>query len=427
MKTISRRHYRWVILGVVFVTFFLGTAIRNTASVFYPAIVEDFGWGRGSTAIIFSLSIIVYGSLAPLVGRLVDRFGPRVIPPIGAVIVAGGLFLSSLSTEPWQLYLWYGVLVAIGMSLMGWAPLSAVVSNWFSDRRGLVFAVMGAAFGGSMVSAYLAQYLISSYGWQTAYVIMGLAGAIIIAPLCALFLRHSPALTDHPLVYPPVTASPPLPFVEALPTEKPEGWGSGGVWTLARARRTRHYWLLILISFCLLGITEQAVITHLVYFFRDRGYSPIAAATIFSVFGVVYVASKFISSFSDRWGREIVFIPSCLLSAAVMALLFIMPDASRPGTAFLFAVLFGLMLGPAGPVFFATVSDLFHGRYLGYIQGFMILSFSLGGAIAPWLAGLLHDRTGSYFWTIVMIIAALVASAGMMWWLAPGRVSPVRR
>jgi MFS family permease len=81
-------------------------------------------------------------------------------------------------------------------------------------------------------------------------------------------------------------------------------------------------------------------------------------------------------------------------------------------------------------VFFATVADLYHGKHFGSIQGFVVLGFSLGGAISPWLAGLLHDRTGSYFATFVLIVGVLVACAVLMHMVAPGRLrspdSPAR-
>ena len=96
--------YRWVVLVVAFITLVLGYAIRNCFSVFYPTIVEEFGWQRGDTALIFSISIIVYGLASPVAGGLVDRFSPRMILPIGAVILGGGMALCSQATTQWEFY-----------------------------------------------------------------------------------------------------------------------------------------------------------------------------------------------------------------------------------------------------------------------------------------------------------------------------------
>jgi len=119
-----------------------------------------------------------------------------------------------------------------------------------------------------------------------------------------------------------------------------------------------------------------------------------------------------------------VFIPSCLLSAGAASLLFVIKDTSQPWMAFLFAVCFGLGLGAVGPVFFATMADLFGGRYFGSILGIAVLGFSLGGSISPWLAGFLHDRTGSYSVAFLIVIGSMVASAVLMWLIAPRKLRP---
>ena len=149
------------------------------------------------------------------------------------------------------------------------------------------------------------------------------------------------------------------------------------------------------------------------------------AASIYGVFGVVFMLGNLCSSFSDRFGREKVFIPSCLLCAGSVLLLFVIRDTSQPWLPFLFAICFGLGLGSAPPVFFATVADLFQGKSFGSVQGTIVLGFSLGGTIAPWLAGFLHDRTDSYFTTFVILLGSLIASMVLMWLISPRKLRPV--
>lgn len=417
--------YGWLILAVAFITMVLGFAIRNTFSVFYPAIVEEFGWGRGDTALIFSITVITYGLMAPVAGKLVDRFGPRLILPVGACIMGGGLALCSLATTQWQFYLVYGVIVAIGLSMAGWTPLTTIISNWFFKRRGLAFGILAAGFGASLVSASVAQFLISSFGWQATYVIMGLSSAVIIVPLCALFMRGSPQEKGLLPDGAPQTSLEPQALDKPQRTTGPEAKWAGTTWTLSRALKTYHFWLLFLIAFLAIGVAEQIGITHQVYFFRDVGYEPMAAANIYSVFGVAFMVGNLCSSLSDRLGREKVFIPSCLLSAGAVSMLFLIKDTSQPWMPFLFAASFGLGIGATAPVFYTTVADLFHGKHFGSIQGTVVLGFSLGGAISPWLAGFLHDKTDSYFVTFLIVLGALVASAVAMWLIAPRKVRPV--
>ena len=184
--------YGWVILSVALITLLLGFGIRNAFSVFYPTIVAEFGWGRGNTALMFSIAIIVYGLVAPVAGSLVDRFGPRRVLPVGAFIAGGGVALCGMATAQWHFFLFYGVMGAVGLSLVGWTTQATIISNWFAKKRGLVFGVLAAGFGGSLVFASVAQFLISTFGWQKAYVITGVSSIAIIAPLSGCLMWRTP-------------------------------------------------------------------------------------------------------------------------------------------------------------------------------------------------------------------------------------------
>jgi MFS family permease len=425
MKKRDSIFYGWIILSIAFIILVLGYAIRNTFSVFYPAIVEEFSWGRGNTALMLSISILVYGFVAPAAGGLVDSFGPRLILPVGAFIVGGGVALCSTATAKWHFYLFYGIMVAAGLSLTGWTPLSAIVSNWFVRKRGLAFGILSAGFGGSLVFAAIAQFLISTFGWQIAYVIIGVASVAIIVPLSGLLMRSHPrdkGLWPDGVRFP---APEPKNLNKPLISTNLKGTWAPTSWTLAKAIKTYQFWLLFFISFCLLGLAETTPIAHMVFFFRDVGYGAMRAAGIYSVFGVAFVVGNLCSFLSDRLGRERVFIPSCLLSAMAVCFLFLIKDTSHPWLSFFHAVFFGLGIGTAAPVFFTTVADLFQGRHFGSIQGAVVLGFSLGGAIAPWLAGFLHDRTGSYFSTFLILLGSLLISLLLMWLVAPRKIRPV--
>jgi sugar phosphate permease len=417
--------YGWVILSIAFITLVLGYAIRNTFSVFYPTIVEEFGWTRANTALMFSITVIVYGVVAPMAGGLVDRYGPRVVLPAGAIIVGGGVALCSMATARWHFYLFYGVMGAAGLSLAGWTPLSAIVSNWFVRRRGLAFGILSAGFGGSLLFASVAQFLISRFGWQMAYVMIGITPIVVVVPLCGLLIRRSPQ--DSGLL----PDGMPVSSGETRPVNGPhistgfDGKWASTTWTLSRATKTYQFWLLFSISICLLGLAETIGIAHQVFFFRDAGYRPMLAANVYSVFGVAFVLGNICSFLSDRLGRERVFVPSCLLSAVAVCLLFLIKDPSHPWMGFVFAVFFGLGIGTAGPVFFTTVADFFQGRYFGSIQGTVVLGFSLGGAIGPWLAGFLHDKTGTYFVTFLILQGSLLLSVLLMELIAPRKIRPV--
>ncbi len=408
-----RISYKWVVLAVGFTIMLLGYAIRNTFTVFYPVIVDDFGWARGNTAIMYSLTMLCYGVVAPVAGGLVDRFNPKLVLSIGGLVVGGGIALCGLATQTWHFYILYGVVVAIGLSLIGFTPLSAIITHWFAHRKGLVFGLLGAGFGVSLISAPVFQSLISQYGWRLSYGIVGAAGVLMIVPLCLAFIRRSPDQYAPPNTGPAGGDKPELTVQQGQPgTTAPD-------WTLRTAFRTRTFRILLVIAFCNMGLAQQITIAHQVYLLQDMGHGPMVAATIFSIYGASFTAGTLSSSLSDRIGRAQVFTPASLLAAAAVLLLLVSQGAGML-LPVLFAIAAGYGLGISPPTLFAAVADCFHGSHYGAIQGTMILACSLGGALGPWLGGFLHDLTGSYQSTLIVVQVFLVTSAVLMWVLKPG-------
>ncbi len=421
----SRFYYGWVILAVGFITVVGGYVCRNTFSVFYPAIVDEFGWGRGNTALIFSINVLVYGLFAPFAGSLVDRFRPRYVLATGALIMGLGVSLCSIATEQWQFYLLYGVVASIGLSVAGWTPVVALVGNWFVRRRALSMGILGAGFGTSLISAFVAQYLISSFGWRTAYVFVGVFAAATIAPLALFFVRRRPS--DIGLYPDGITAEEDARLAVSREADLTRTVWNRTEWTLGRAARTHQFWLLFVTAFIVMGIVEQVAIAHQVYFYRDAGYDALTSAGYYSIFGVCFVLGNLLGSISDRIGRERFVIPACLVCAASVSLFFLLRDTTQSWLPPLIATTFGLSLGSIPCVFYASVGDMFNGRHYGRIIGVMVLGFALGGTLSPWLAGYLYDTSGSYVSTFALLVASLLASALLMRVIAPGKLSPVVR
>ena len=410
----KRISFGWFVLAAGFAVMIVGYAMRNSFTVFYPVIVQDFGWTRGITAVMFSVTLLCYGFMAPVAGGLVDRFDPRIVLTLGGLVVGGGMALCSVATETWHFYLSYGVMVAVGLSLIGMTPLSTIITDWFPRHRGLVFGLLGSGFGVSLVSAPAFQYLISRFGWQTAYVMIGAVAAAIIAPLALLFMkRHrEPEDSGRPVSTEDehTTTS-----VGRLQSQQPRR-----DWTVRDALKTNTYRVFLLICICNMGVAQQMVIAHEVYLLQDMGYTPMTAATIFSVFGLCLAAGNLLSSLSDRFGRTPVFIVACVLSSTGIGLLMLTQDSLAGVAPFLLAGSTGCGLGIAAPTCFAAVADRFHGRDYGSIQGTIILACSAGGAVGPWLGGLLHDVTGSYQTALTIAVAFILASAILMWLIRPG-------
>src|SRR6266849_2034788 len=127
--------YGWIIVVVTFVTMAIGVNARTAFSLFFPPIIDEFGWERGVTAGAFSFGFLVSGAVSPLIGRLMDRAGPRAVMELGVALMAGGLLLAPLTTQPWHLYLTIGVMVGAGSVRLGYSGQSLFLPNWFIRRR----------------------------------------------------------------------------------------------------------------------------------------------------------------------------------------------------------------------------------------------------------------------------------------------------
>src|SRR6266550_2491230 len=121
--------YGWVIVVVTFVTMAIVVNARTAFSLLFPPIIHEFRWERGVTAGAFSFGFLVSGAVSPLIGRLMDRAGTRAVLELGVALMAGGLLLAPLTTQPWHLYLTIGVMVGSGSVCLGYSGQSLFLPN----------------------------------------------------------------------------------------------------------------------------------------------------------------------------------------------------------------------------------------------------------------------------------------------------------
>src|SRR3979411_1292649 len=161
--------YGWIIVVVTFVTMAIGVNARTAFSLFFPPIIDEFGWERGVTAGAFSFGLLVSAAVSPLIGRLMDRSGPRAVMELGVALMGGGLLLAPLTTQPWHLYLTIGVMVGAGSVCLGYSGQSLFLPNWFIRRRGLAMGLAFAGVGiGSGAVLPWGAHIDEQTGWSTA-------------------------------------------------------------------------------------------------------------------------------------------------------------------------------------------------------------------------------------------------------------------
>lgn len=398
-------HRAWIVVGTVWITLAIASGLYFSFPVFFVALLEEFGWSRGATAAAFSISSVVQGALSPVVGILVDRLGPRRVMLGGACLLSGACVLSSRIDSLASLYLVTGVLAASGLCAVSWIPSGALIARWFTERRGsmlgLAFSGMGA---GVLAIGPLAQWLIIGYGWRSAYVVLGLGTLVVLVPLIWLGVREAPVLA-------------------AQDRGEASGPSPGAGREVGDALRTRAFWALFFAYLCT-PLAVFSVVTHQVAFAVDQGFPRLFVAGIFGLTGLLSTVGRIgFGIAADRIGRATSATISygctalgtlCLLSLEVW------PHAAA---LYAYALFFGLGFGARGPIITAMASQLFPGRRFGVIYGILSVGNGIGGGVAPWFGGAVHDLTGSYRVAFLIAVGFCALGSACFWLARPRRRS----
>ena len=169
-KATLQRAYPWVVIAVAFLTLGAAFGMRNAFAVFLVAVIEEFRWSRGLTSGVLMLGSVMWTLAAPIIGILLDRYGPRVVMAAGSTIMAIGFVVSGLADTVMEFYLGMGFLVGIGFAALPMTSQATFLANWFVRKRGMAMGLTASGIGvGILAVVPLAQYLIATFGWRHAY------------------------------------------------------------------------------------------------------------------------------------------------------------------------------------------------------------------------------------------------------------------
>lgn len=426
MKTVCRPpiFYGWIVVAASFITVAIAVSVRFVFPVFYVAMIEDFGWSRASAAGAFSLHMLLHGISGPIIGGLVDRLGPRKIMPLGAIVLASGLLLASRVQFIWQFYFAYGIIIAWGVSSLGFVPNNTVLSKWFVRKRATAIGLTMAGIGvGTLIASPVVQWLILHLGWRIAFLALAAVVTAIVVPLTTLVHRRGPEeLGLLPDGLQPVVAGPESSWagdghgVDSLPCDV-----KTTDWTLRTALKSHRFWLIFLATL-LAGFSRSSMVAHQVAHVVDVGYDKMSAATIFGLMAVISSGSNILAGYvSDRQGREKTYALGGVLAAAGILTLMSITDTEHPWMLYTYAIFYGLGYGVHGPVNASLQGDIFRGRHFGSIHGCIVTGYGIGSALGPWLSGLIFDAMGSYRIAFSMAIVAIGLTCLCIWIAAPRR------
>ncbi|MFC2017654.1 MFS transporter [Chloroflexota bacterium] len=374
-------HYGWVMVVMAACVLIVFVLLPFTFGMFLLPMTTEFNWDRGVLSGAFSMFLLIGGFLGIFGGRLSDKYGPRSLVTFSGLSVGAGLLLMSRVSSLWQVYIIYGLIMAVGLGSC-FVPIVSTIPRWFAKKRGIAAGITFTGIGlGGLICPPLAQWLISSYGWQQAYVILGLIIFIIIIPL-AQFMKHSPQRMGL------------RPYGEEGTVEDKQSSASitGGS-SFKQAIKTGRLWLLGVIQFGF-GFAVFVIIVHIAPYAVDVGFSVMTAAGILStIHGSGIIGRLSIGFIADTIGARRA-LTACLVTAtlALIWLLF----AREIWMFYAFAVVFGVAIGSMDSLHPLVPAELFGLGSLGMIFGSVNFSNNLGGAVGPFLAGSIFDVTGSY-------------------------------
>ena len=423
MKPLPERlpfYYGWVVVAVAFVTMAVAVNARTSFSLLFPAILDEFGWSRGVTAAAFSVGFMASVVLAPLVGVLMDRYGPRLVIPLGAATTALGFWAATFAATPVGLYATLGVMVVGASIAMSYISHSMFVPNWFVRRRGLA---VGIAFSGVGVGAIIMlpwiQSVIEADGWRRACIVLAVILVVVVIPINVALQRRDPS--DLGL--------------------EPDGGADGGAagdrrgfdvivdrdwaqrsWTLRSAARTARFWWIAAAYFTAL-FAWYSVQVHQTRYLIETGFDPDIAATALGLVGLFGIAGQIgIGALSDRIGREWGWTIALVGYAACYAALIVLEARPTLALVYFIAAVQGLMGYGVGSLYGVISNEVFAGPRFATIFSILALGGNLGAAAGPWLTGDIFDRTASYVSAFWLCGILSVVSILCIWMAAPRKV-----
>ncbi len=412
-------YYGWIIVGVAFVTMALGVTARTSFSLLLPPLIDEFGWDRGQAAGAFSFGFLISAVLSPVVGRVMDRHGPRVVIESGVVLVTAGLLLSTMVHSLWQLYATIGLLVGVGSNLMSFTAQSLYLPNWFVRRRGLAISIAFSGVGvGAIVLLPWLQSIILHNGWRASCWELGLVVLCILGPL-NLLARQRPS--DLGLLPDGDAHTSDAATARSVSNIADPAWASID-WTLPRALRTGRFWWIAGGYFCAL-FSWYAVQVHQTKYLIEVGFTPIEAAWALGIVSVVAIPGQIgFGALSDRIGREWIWSAGCCGFVLTYITLITLGFAPLPLLLYAMVVFQGFLGYALTSVMGPIVVEIYEGPHYGAIFGAINVASVCGGAAGPWVSGVVHDITGSYGPAFVLAMGCSIVSAVAIWIAAPRKV-----
>jgi MFS family permease len=388
--------YGWVIVAVGALMTCVGIGAMFSLAVYLQPMSLDTGWSRAGISSAMTIDFLIMGVAGFGWGALNDRFGTRIVVLSGAVLLGLGLVLASRASSLIAFQLLYGAVVGLAAGAF-FAPMIAAASTWFEANRSLAVSLVSAGMGvAPMTISPFARWLIESYDWRTAMLVIGIAAWILLIP-AALLVRQPPSATAGP---------------------KASADGAG--FTAAQALRSPQFVILALTFFACCA-AHSGPIFHMVSYAIACGVPAMAAVSVYSLEGLSGLGGRLLFGvLADRVGVKPVLVGGLLLQSFAIATYL---AVNRLGEFYALAVVFGTAYGGVMPLYAVLAREYFGPRIMGTVFGAATMVSAMGMALGPVIGGWVFDTYASYAWLFIgsSVVALGAVAIALMFPPLPAR------
>ncbi len=383
----SKVFYGWWIVGAAFIIgFFIAGSMFQSFTAFFEPIADEFGWSYAEVSLGFSLRGMALGLFAPLVGVLVDRWGPRRLIFFGAIAAASGVLLLS-KVNSLAMYYTAFLLMAAGLSSCTLTVLMTAIANWFHAKIGLACGIVtcGFGFGGLLIPVIVR--LIDSFGWRSCLVILALVMLVLLLPL-SFFFRHKPEQYGY---MPDNQAYKQREFDISLKTAASNAEKPG----MKELLTNRAFWHLA-IAFTAFHMSLVSVVAHIMPYLSSINMTRTNASIIATAMPLISIIGSFtFGRLGDRLERKKVAALTYAMSGIGLICLALASTISLWALA-PFLLFYGIGYGGGNAMRPSLTSEVFGRESFGKVFGLMVGINSLISSVGPLLAGWTYDNLGSY-------------------------------
>lgn len=370
------------IVMVTFLTLMGAFGLNLTAGQFFAPLNDAYGWDLTILSLAVSLNMITWGIFQPVMGKMIDRFGPKSVIAGSAALMGSAFILSATITQLWQFFLYYGVLTAIGFAGCGSMANSVLVSRWYVKNRAKMLSRSSMGMNiGQLILLPLTGFLIASSSFRITFVVLGLIMLVIVVPFVLIVVKNNPTDIDQMPDGDPVTS-----FAEAKSV------------SLSEALKRREFWIATL-GFATCGFTLYLVTMHLPNFAVDLGGEKSLGGQLLGIAALGSAVSMWMTGQLTRvMGKKNLLI--ILYTVRLLAFIWLAVSPSI-WQLYVFAVVYGISSMPIIPLVTGIIGDKFGKNAMGSILGFSWFIHQVFAALGVFLGGYLRTMTGNYelaFW-----------------------------